>query len=258
MKNYVVFTVGEKFKDLSQFTTFRQHVLREIECPCDLSLTHLNKILIGGPDIKEDFLNYTKDVHFRKKNVFARDLLLSTSHDYMLQLSESKKQLWIDHNIDFLKESFGEHLRFAIVHKDEVQPLHIHALIVPKFANSKGEPILSISRYFDGRKMLSDWQTKYYEHMIKKFPDLKRGIIKSSAKAEDIRKIYGIINGEAEATEATREELIKANGILKVRVNQLEKQVETLAKKLEIKPELTEAYKNPFDLSIKTINKFLE
>lgn len=239
-RNYVVFSVGDKLKDLSQFITFRQHMLREIKCPCDLSKTHLNKVLIGDIDVKEDFLNYTKDVHFKKNNPWARDLLLSLSHEYILKMNDKDKEDWINLNVKFLKDNFGDNCRFAIVHLDENQPLHIHALIVPKFLDNKGTEILSMSRYFNGREKLSEWQTKYYECMKERFKDLERGIVKSNAKAIDIHTVYGIVSGEVDPNDSSKDELLRANKILKVRIEQLESQVEKLSNKLNIKSERIE------------------
>ena len=81
-----------------------------------------------------------------------------------------------------LKEFFGEALEFikqnqapetiisAVVHLDEKNP-HMHLCFVPLTEDKR----LSAKEILGNKKKLTQWQDKYWEHMVKKFPDLERG-----------------------------------------------------------------------------------
>ncbi len=81
-----------------------------------------------------------------------------------------------------LKEFFGEALEFikqnqapetiisAVVHLDEKNP-HMHLCFVPLTEDKR----LSAKEILGNKKKLTQWQDKYWEHMVKKYPDLERG-----------------------------------------------------------------------------------
>ena len=81
-----------------------------------------------------------------------------------------------------LKEFFGEALEFikqnqapetiisAVVHLDEETP-HMHLCFVPLTEDKR----LSAKDIAGNKKKLTQWQDKYWEHMVKKYPDLERG-----------------------------------------------------------------------------------
>ena len=81
-----------------------------------------------------------------------------------------------------LKEFFGEALEFikknqapetiisAVVHLDEETP-HMHLCFVPLTEDKR----LSAKEIAGNKKKLTQWQDKYWEHMVKKYPTLERG-----------------------------------------------------------------------------------
>lgn len=81
-----------------------------------------------------------------------------------------------------LKEFFGEALEFikqnqapetiisAVVHLDEETP-HMHLCFVPLTEDKR----LCAKEIVGNRKKLTEWQDKFWEHMVKKYPDLERG-----------------------------------------------------------------------------------
>ena len=58
----------------------------------------------------------------------------------------------------------------AAVHMDEKTP-HMHLSFVPLTADGR----LSAKEIVGNKKKLTQWQDKFWEHMVKKFPDLERG-----------------------------------------------------------------------------------
>ena len=81
-----------------------------------------------------------------------------------------------------VRRYFEESLRFfeqhqsrktiisAVVHMDEKTP-HMHLSFVPLTADGR----LSAKEIVGNKKKLSRWQDKFWEHMVKKYPDLERG-----------------------------------------------------------------------------------
>ena len=79
----------------------------------------------------------------RKDAVHSINVILSGSHEEMLELQKNRLQEWIRKNLEYCKKEFGEEniTRFA-VHLDEKTP-HIHCVFVP------------ITE--DGRLSVGDW-----------------------------------------------------------------------------------------------------
>ena len=81
-----------------------------------------------------------------------------------------------------IKEFFNEALKFikqnqaletiisAVVHLDEKSP-HMHLCFVPLTEDKR----LCAKEILGNKKKLTQWQDKYWEHMVKKYPDLERG-----------------------------------------------------------------------------------
>ena len=58
----------------------------------------------------------------------------------------------------------------AVVHMDEKTP-HMHLSFVPLTADKR----LSAKEIVGNKKKLTQWQDRFWEHMVKKYPDLERG-----------------------------------------------------------------------------------
>ena len=58
----------------------------------------------------------------------------------------------------------------AVVHMDEKTP-HMHLCFVPLTADGR----LSAKEIVGNKKKLTQWQDRFWEHMVKKYPDLERG-----------------------------------------------------------------------------------
>ena len=58
----------------------------------------------------------------------------------------------------------------AVVHMDEKTP-HMHFSFVPLTADGR----LSAKEILGNKKKLSQWQDKFWTHMVRKYPDLERG-----------------------------------------------------------------------------------
>ena len=226
---FCIFRIGEKYKDIKSIKGFEGHMTRTFYTPnADENRILKNEILVGNKDIVKDVEKYIEGIKLRKNGVIARDLLLTASPQFFKNKSYGFVKKWINSNITFLQTQFGDNLRFAVVHMDETTP-HIHALIIPKFENTRGKEKykLSNSLYFDGREKLSEWQDLYSQHIKNEFKELNRGIKGSKARHVKIKQYYTLVNAKLDEKDMTSVLAKASNSVL------LEKQVNTLQKLLK-------------------------
>lgn len=201
-KFYTVFRVGLKFKHNPNESVFKieglkgleYHNLRRCELKnVDKSKTELNRILIGTEKMQEDIYAYLEGVKIYKNSNIAREIVLSAGNGFWDRMLPQDQEKWIEQNVKFLKDNFGENCVHAVLHLDETTP-HIHAVIVP-VEHKKGKvPHLSSSKYFDGREKMSAWQDKYTNSMTEVFPGMfKRGIRGSEATHVELKTYRALI-----------------------------------------------------------------
>ncbi len=101
--------------------------------------THLNRELISFPigvkielrpsNIVSNMLSYIVKL---KNQTKAIRIILSGTHEQMMKIeSTGKLNPWIEANLKWLKDTFGEeNVVSAVLHMDEKSP-HLHATIVP-------------------------------------------------------------------------------------------------------------------------------
>lgn len=192
---YAVFRIDKKFKSIVDIKGFQRHMEREQETPnANSELSGLNRILIGSGDVFGDVKKHIDGIKLRKNAVIATDLLLTASPEYFKHINNEEKEQWVQKNVKFIKNNFGENCTYATLHVDETT-WHIHALVVPRFRDTKrSRNVLANHRYFDGPQKLSQWQDAYAEAM-QEF-NLNRGIRFSKAKHVRIRQFYSLIEGK--------------------------------------------------------------
>jgi hypothetical protein len=230
---YAIFRIGKKYKEiegkqnggLNAIKHFEKHMERKIEVQnADTKIE--NEILIGSRNIYGDVKEYIKDVKLRKNSVIARELLCTASPDFFKHLMQRDLEKWKDDNMKWLKDNFGDNCVYATLHKDE-KTWHIHALIVPKFKNKKGEYILSNTRYFDGIEKMRGWQDNYANGMQEYFKCLKRGIKYSKSKHLTLKQYYTLINqnlNEKDMSQVVAK--AKNTELLEIKIQAIEKTLE--------------------------------
>lgn len=194
-KYFCVFRIGRKMKTIGQIQAFEKHMERQCEVKnADKEMTKYNKRLINDNNLIEEVKKRLYGVKIRSNANICRDLVLTSNKDFFNSLSEIEKNAWVNENIKFLEQTFGDNCIYACLHLDETTP-HIHALIMPLFYNEeKKRNELRSNMYFDGSEKLRDYQTQYADHMSKRFNNLKRGIRGSKAEHIDIKTYYSMIN----------------------------------------------------------------
>ena len=107
----------------------------------------------------------------RKDSVRIVETLVTASPEFFQGKKKAEISAFFEHALSFLTSEIGED-RFisAVVHMDEKTP-HMHVSFVPITQDER----LSAKDILGNKKKLSQWQDKYWRHMVVKFPDLERG-----------------------------------------------------------------------------------
>ena len=164
--------------------------------------THLNRELVRFP---EGVSNRTEAIQHRidtaglrrkvgKNQTKAIRIILTGTHEQMMKIAnDGRLNSWIDANLKWLRDTFGnENLVSCVLHMDEKTP-HLHATVVPivtgervrrkregeKKYETKSGPRLSADDVMR-RTKLHEYQNSYAKTM-KSF-GLQRGIVGSTAK----------------------------------------------------------------------------
>ena len=167
----------------------------------DAGRTHLNRELVRFP---EGVSNRTEAIQHRidtaglrrvgKNQTKAIRVILTGTHEQMMKIANGGRlDSWIDANLKWLRDTFGEdNLVSCVLHMDEKTP-HLHATVVPivtgervrrkregeKKYETKSGPRLSADDVMR-RTKLHEYQNSYAAAM-KPF-GLQRGIVGSTAK----------------------------------------------------------------------------
>ena len=176
----------------------------------DANRTQLNRELIAFP---AGVKNRTDAIQFRiihtglhrkvgKNQCKAIRIILTGTHEQMMKIANgSRLDSWIDANLKWLKDTFGEeNLVSCVLHMDEKTP-HLHATVVPivtgervrrkregeKKYETKSGPRLSADDVMR-RTRLHEYQNSYAAAM-KPF-GLQRGIVGSTAKHQANSEYY--------------------------------------------------------------------
>ncbi|MDV3426679.1 MAG: plasmid recombination protein [Bacillota bacterium] len=191
--------MDRKYKTVDSIKGFEIHNLRKKEVPnADPSKTHLNRVLIGSENIVQDVKEYVYGIKIRSNANIAIDMVFTVNHKFFENLPPQDLEKWIDWNMKFFKDNFGDNVISCVLHQDESAP-HFHLLLCPRFWNEdKNRYELSSNKYFGSKIQLREWQTKYANHMHSKFNNLIRGIKGSKARHMDIKEYYALINKKLE------------------------------------------------------------
>lgn len=195
----------KKIKSLNVMAAKYKHNYREITVPNAVpELSGMNRELVpligkdGNPvDYNEAFkqkmesLEYYKDHKLRSNSVLAYEIVTTFSHEDAGKVDVEK---WQEDNVKWLKDTFnltpenGNCVLSVMYHGDEYGNVHCHSLVVP--VNEEGR--ICASRFTDGAAALRRLQDSYAKAMQEH--GLKRGIERSSAKHQDIKKFYTRLN----------------------------------------------------------------
>ena len=107
----------------------------------------------------------------RSDSVRVVEALVTATPEFFKGKKKSEVKTYFQEALDFIREHQDPiTIISAVVHMDEKTP-HMHLCFVPLTADGR----LSAKEIVGNKKKLTQWQDRFWEHMVKKYPDLERG-----------------------------------------------------------------------------------
>ena len=107
----------------------------------------------------------------RSDSIRVVEALVTASPEFFKGKKKADMKAYFQEAVDFIKQHQSpETIISAVVHLDEKNP-HMHLCFVPLTEDKR----LCAKEIVGNRKKLIEWQDKFWEHMVKKYPDLERG-----------------------------------------------------------------------------------
>ena len=107
----------------------------------------------------------------RSDSIRVVEALVTASPEFFKGKKRADMKAYFQEAVDFIKQHQSpETIISAVVHLDEKNP-HMHLCFVPLTEDKR----LCAKEIVGNRKKLIEWQDKFWEHMVKKYPDLERG-----------------------------------------------------------------------------------
>ncbi len=140
----------------------------------DKSRSHLNFHLLE-PDRKyrAEAERQIKDAGCRTRSDSVRlvEALVTATPEFFKGKKKAEIKAYFQEALDFIREHQDQKtIISAVVHMDEKTP-HMHLSFVPLTADGR----LCAKEIVGNKKKLTQWQDRFWEHMVKKYPDLERG-----------------------------------------------------------------------------------
>ena len=107
----------------------------------------------------------------RSDSVRVVEALVTASPEFFKGKKKAEVKAYFQEALDFIREHQDpKTIISAVVHMDEKTP-HMHLCFVPLTEDGR----LSAKEIVGNKKKLTQWQDRFWEHMVKKYPDLERG-----------------------------------------------------------------------------------
>ena len=107
----------------------------------------------------------------RSDSVRVVEALITATPEFFKGKKRAEIKEFFNEALEFIKQNQApETIISAVVHLDAKSP-HMHLCFVPLTEDKR----LCAKEILGNKKKLTQWQDKYWEHMVKKYPDLERG-----------------------------------------------------------------------------------
>ena len=107
----------------------------------------------------------------RKDSIRMIETLFTASPEFFKGKKRAEIRVFFEEALHFLEQHQSkETIISAVVHMDEKTP-HMHLCFVPLTEDGR----LCAKEIVGNKKKLTQWQDRFWEHMVKKYPDLERG-----------------------------------------------------------------------------------
>ena len=154
----------------------------------------------------------------RSDSVRVVEALVTATPEFFQGKKKSEIRAYFQEALAFIQQNQApKTIISAVVHMDEKTP-HMHLSFVPLTVDGR----LSAKEIVGNKKKLTQWQDKFWEHMVRKYPDLERGesasqtgrghipprvfkemtqLTKQKAKLEELLAGIGAFNAKSRAAE---------------------------------------------------------
>ena len=140
----------------------------------DKSRSHLNFHLITPEQkYRAEAERQIKEVGCRTRSDSVRvvEALVTATPEFFKGKKKNEIKAYFQEALDFIREHQDpKTIISAVVHMDEKTP-HMHLSFVPLTEDGR----LSAKEIVGNKKKLTQWQDRFWEHMVRKYPDLERG-----------------------------------------------------------------------------------
>ena len=140
----------------------------------DKSRSHLNfHLLEPERKYRAEAERQIKDAGCRTRSDSVRlvEALVTATPEFFKGKKKAEIKTYFQEALNFIREHQDpKTIISAVVHMDEKTP-HMHLSFVPLTADGR----LCAKEIVGNKKKLTQWQDKYWEHMVTKYPDLERG-----------------------------------------------------------------------------------
>ena len=140
----------------------------------DTSRSHLNFHLITPEQkYRAEAERQIKDAGCRTRSDSVRvvEALVTATPEFFKGKKKDEIKAYFQEALDFIKQNQNpETIISAVVHMDEKTP-HMHLSFVPLTEDGR----LCAKEIVGNKKKLTQWQDRFWEHMVNKYPNLERG-----------------------------------------------------------------------------------
>ncbi len=197
----------QKIKSFGTIASKYNHNCRTVDVKnADPSAREKNETLIALPEVDGKELDYVQAYNKRmeknpdiQRRGYRADAVLA--YEIVLTYTDQKSsgqavdvEKWKERTTEWLKDYFNiagdgkDNVLHAVFHADEAGNHHIHAFVSPVDPRGK----LCAKSFTGGSRMMSEMQSSYAEAI--EDLGIERGITGSSARHEDIRRLYTQLN----------------------------------------------------------------
>ena len=177
MANYAIMRIEKrKLGSVGRIGNHHERLKAEYKSNPDIdpSRTHLNFHLIK-PERKyraeSEKQIAESGCRTRSDSVRVVEALITATPEFFKGKKRAEIREFFNEALEFIKQNQApETIISAVVHLDEKSP-HMHLCFVPLTEDKR----LCAKEILGNKKKLTQWQDKYWEHMVKKYPDLERG-----------------------------------------------------------------------------------
>ena len=140
----------------------------------DKSRSHLNfHLLEPERKYRAEAERQIKDAGCRTRSDSVRlvEALVTATPEFFKGKKKAEIKAYFQEALNFIREHQDpKTIISAVVHMDEKTP-HMHLSFVPLTEDGR----LCAKEIVGNKKKLTQWQDRFWEHMVKKYPDLERG-----------------------------------------------------------------------------------